>query len=221
MSANLMSLARSGGKFLKLFGDRKMMKLLPYDAEVEYLESTGTQWIDTEIKPSEDLATYITFSYQKIEKNATAFGSRSSLTSNDRYWINYDGRFEIGYGGWHAINMYTDVGVINTIAFNEIVNGNHTFTVNGETHTFDGNPNTTVNIIIFGRLEGSMAPILRKMRLYSMSMKRNGVLIRDFIPVRFTNENGDNEGATYDRVSGQLFGNQGTGAFIIGPDKTI
>ena len=29
MSANLMSLARSGGKFLKLFGDRKMMKTVP------------------------------------------------------------------------------------------------------------------------------------------------------------------------------------------------
>ena len=28
MSANLMSLARSGGKFLKLFGDRKMMKTM-------------------------------------------------------------------------------------------------------------------------------------------------------------------------------------------------
>ena len=40
MSANLMSLARSGGKFLKLFGDRKMMKQLPYYCEVEYLEST-------------------------------------------------------------------------------------------------------------------------------------------------------------------------------------
>ena len=37
MSANLMSLARSGGKFLKLYGDRKMMKPLPYDAEVEWL----------------------------------------------------------------------------------------------------------------------------------------------------------------------------------------
>ena len=29
MSANLMSLVRSGGKFLKLFGDRKMMKTMP------------------------------------------------------------------------------------------------------------------------------------------------------------------------------------------------
>ena len=40
------------------------------------------------------------------------------------------------------------------------------------------------------------------------------------LPVRFTNESGVLEGAMYDRVSGQLFRNAGTGAFIIGPDKT-
>ena len=61
MSENLMSLAQSGGKFLKLFGDRKMMKRLPYDAEVEYLESTGTQWIDTEIIPNSDYGFEIKF----------------------------------------------------------------------------------------------------------------------------------------------------------------
>lgn len=27
-------------------------------------------------------------------------------------------------------------------------------------------------------------------------------------------------GYMYDRVSGELFGNAGTGAFVIGPDKT-
>ena len=220
MSANLMSLARSGGKFLKLFGDRKMMKLLPYDAEVEYLESTGTQWIDTEIKPSEDLATYLTFSYQKITNNVTAFGSRSTLTSDDRYWVNYDKSFEIGYGKWYDFPKYTNVGVINTVAFNEIVNGDHTFTINGVTKTFSGKPNTTFNMIIFGRNVGSTSTLCN-MRLYSMSMKQNGVLIRDFIPVRFTNERGETECALYDRVSCQLFRNAGTGAFVIGPDKTI
>ena len=44
---------------------------------------------------------------------------------------------------------------------------------------------------------------------------QNGILVRDYIPVRV----GD-VGCFYDRVSGQLFGNAGTGAFIIGPDKT-
>ena len=46
-------------------------------------------------------------------------------------------------------------------------------------------------------------------------------LVRDFIPVRFTNEKGVTEGAMYDKVSGTLFRNAGTGAFVIGPDKTI
>lgn len=48
----------------------------------------------------------------------------------------------------------------------------------------------------------------------------NAILVRDMIPVRFTNEHGQSEGAMYDRVSGQLFRNVGTGTFTIGPDKT-
>ena len=51
-------------------------------------------------------------------------------------------------------------------------------------------------------------------------LKVGEMIARDYIPVRFTNENGVSEGAMYDRVSGELFRNAGTGAFIIGPDKT-
>jgi hypothetical protein len=43
----------------------------------------------------------------------------------------------------------------------------------------------------------------------------NDILVRDFIPVRV-----GNVGYMYDKVSGQLFGNSGTGNFILGPDKT-
>ena len=58
------------------------------------------------------------------------------------------------------------------------------------------------------------------MRLYYLKMSKDGSSVRDFIPVRFTNSLGVSEGAMYDRVSGQLFRNAGTGAFVIGPDKT-
>ena len=47
-------------------------------------------------------------------------------------------------------------------------------------------------------------------------MVSKGVSIFDFIPIRK-----DGVGYMYDNITGQLFGNQGTGAFIIGPDKTI
>jgi hypothetical protein len=42
----------------------------------------------------------------------------------------------------------------------------------------------------------------------------NDILVRDFIPVRV-----GTTGYMYDKVSGQLFGNSGTGEFILGADK--
>jgi hypothetical protein len=57
-------------------------------------------------------------------------------------------------------------------------------------------------------------------KIYSAKIWVESILVRDFITVRFTNELGQSEGAMYDRVSGQLFRNAGTGAFTIGPDKS-
>ena len=52
-------------------------------------------------------------------------------------------------------------------------------------------------------------------RISSCKIYHSGAIVCDFIPVRV-----GTVGYMYDRVSGQLFSNQGTGAFVIGPDKT-
>lgn len=49
--------------------------------------------------------------------------------------------------------------------------------------------------------------------IYFVKLYHDGILVRDFIPVRV-----GNVGYMYDEVSGQLFGNAGTGEFILGPD---
>ena len=56
------------------------------------------------------------------------------------------------------------------------------------------------------------------MRCRQFAVYDNNTLVRDFIPVRFTNESGQSEGAMYDRVSGQLLRNSGTGVFGFGTD---
>ena len=89
MSANLMSLASSGGKFLKLFGDRKMMKQLPYDAEVEYLESTGTQWIDTGIVCSIGIGVKADIAI--LELNDTTY---------PQFFGSYESDTMVMFGGW-------------------------------------------------------------------------------------------------------------------------
>ena len=50
-------------------------------------------------------------------------------------------------------------------------------------------------------------------KIYVVQIWDDGVLVRDFIPVRV-----GNVGYMYDRVSGRLFGNAGTGAFGYGND---
>ena len=53
----------------------------------------------------------------------------------------------------------------------------------------------------------------------SVKIEVDGILVRDLVPVRITNEQGRREGAMYDRVNGKIYRNVGNGTFEIGPDK--
>lgn len=44
-------------------------------------------------------------------------------------------------------------------------------------------------------------------RIHSFKVIDNGIAIIDLIPVRFMNDQGQTEGAMFDRVSGKLFKN--------------
>ena len=59
-----------------------------------------------------------------------------------------------------------------------------------------------------------IAATVRPIRIYSCAIYDGSTLVRSYVPVR-----SGSVGYLYDRVSGQLFGNAGTGAFAIGPDK--
>ena len=59
---------------------------------------------------------------------------------------------------------------------------------------------------------------LVKSRIYRFSAWHQGELVEDLVPIRFLNENGEQEGAMYNRVTGELYRNQGSDAFVIGPD---
>ena len=88
-------------------------------------------------------------------------------------------------------------------------------------YSFNGTPTSEfyVNkpIALFGWWRQEQ-PWGSSVKIAYMQFFENGSLVRDFIPVRFTNELGQSEGAMYDKVSRQLFRNAGTGQFVIGPD---
>ena len=112
----------------------------------------------------------------------------------------------------------TDLKGINTVimSFDKVSVNNVDYQFSRSSYTIPRDAISLFCQVLNGTIHGSR---YFNGNLYSFSIKRNGKLAIEMIPVRFTNENGVSEGAMYDRVSGQLFRNAGTGTFIIGPDK--
>ena len=191
-------------------------KALPYDADVEYIESTGTQYIDTGVIP--DINTKISVT-AAVTATTEQFMGAIDAKKNRFHFSFYSGELFRGCVGQNQTGMgYADQLV-------------HTFTIDAPNNTVseDGTSYSfvmsglipSVSIWLFARNSDDKIYIRRiKIRIYSCQIYQNGILVRDLIPVRFTNESGESEGTMYDRVSGKLFRNVGTGAFVIGPDKT-
>ena len=209
-------------------------KALPYDEEVEDLESVpvGNEstmpltYIDTGIKSKTPITVTVDCELVTLMRNSMIFGSRSST----------DGRVQFGTsgnnGGTSAVDMSIGYGRVTNLNFLP-TNGFHRYEIEfGQQTTVRYDDDLKLSEIrslfssdltlwmfasnAFNGVYGAFS----KMRISSFSVSTAGYLAFDSIPVRFSNENGVSEGAMYDRVSGKLFGNAGTGAFIIGPDKT-
>ena len=212
-----------------MIGPRMMMKksaALPYDAEVEYLESTGTQWIDTDIPltfpVSVDLSLAMVSPYG-TSGSLPIFGNRANYggakvaiwftTGNKMYALNY-GSYDSGY-----VLPYVTDGQKVSLA---IQNGAKLY-LDGTLIADGGSPTTqddTGTILLFQMRDTNKAPASRGqcLRLFSCRFYKSGECVRDLIPVRFTNELGESEGAMYDRVSGDFFRNAGSGEFRFGTD---
>ena len=203
-------------------GHRSMMggKKIPYDAEVEYLRNIGkTQRINTGIVggPGLRVQTRIA-SFEKVNDKwaISSFAADARLYVAYQYRSNTDGGYwGGGYGtyfsgtadtGMAALGVFADLDVQFTDAYQIL-------TVDGVERARWAKTNytgTNVNPLwLFGHSSSSFECAIGPTKIWM-----NGVLVRDFIPVRK-----DGVGYMYDRVSGQLFGNVGTGDFVVGPDK--
>lgn len=189
--------------------------------ELEYIESTGTQWIDVGVKANQDTKAEIKF---EITGNATGygavFGSRTSYSNNAFNVWSKCGNGNIGAN-------YCKAGAINsTIAQAEnviyyITLEKNKFSVNGNVTTFTQNTNFTTpgNIYLFNIYGGDAISTGTSNRIligkvYSFKLYNSDIIIRNMIPSK---RKSDNVIGMYDLVSKKLFTNQGTGVFNAGP----
>jgi len=200
------------------FFERRGPKL-PYDAEVEYLESTGTQWILAWSGTTDStFGLKATFSCAYNSDNYPA-GFSTLNQKRFLFWGPYSSSWRYGWGTYSTItatprfplseypsgldNYYT--GSINYLNNGKVSFGND---------TLYGLPQVQYFQNVDFRLFRSFGAAVPACRILSATLTIGNKVVRDLIPVRK-----GMVGYMYDRVSGRLFGNAGTGAFLYGNNK--
>ena len=190
--------------------------------ELEYIESTGTQWINTEYVYTDNTTAHIII--DTVFTNGSSDGWRSHGLSGSRY-----GGPNVGIAQGQfvaATNNDFKTGVsatLNTRYLFELDMINRIFLVTDvATNTILVNRNDFPNgyrnaerpvFVLFGFYEGSG---VRKnsSKVYSAKLYDNNILMRNFIPAK---RNSDGVLGMYDSITGQFFTNSGMGDFVAGP----
>jgi hypothetical protein len=180
-----------------------------YDAEVEYLQSTGTQYIQISSTPSVGRKMVIDFSF---EMNLASQDTMMYFYGTQLYYRNASGRVRV----WNTKSA-GDISIYNfgtrIMVELELTQSNTIVRAIGASSISTPLYYAGYCITIFSWANGQY-PSASK--LYNFKDYFNNVLVRDFIPVRI-----GTTGYLYDKVQGKLYGNSGTGSFTLGPDVRV
>lgn len=183
--------------------------------ELEYIESTGEQYIDTEVTPNQDTGVSIDFQMSVISGWKSIYGARKTNANVDSYQLWHTGT---AFGFYYASKNTTWSG-LNGTARHSIVANKNTAVANGTASVSLAYSAFTTNYPMFlfaantaGSVESTGDNVA--MKLYSCQIYDNGTLVRDFVPAM----NSSGVVGLYDRVTASFFGNAGTGTFTAGPE---
>ncbi len=187
---------------------------------VEYLESTGTQAIDTGVVFSHPNSKVI-IKFQPTSYENSCLSGAETEASAGRPWTFIATLKNTETCIWHAQNttqnsFCTAVNTSNTYVLEmSQTDGVFTKTINGVSYSKNNIPYYTLNsFALFADNYGNGNYTQKaKARIYYTKIYENNTLVRDFIPVLDTN----GVPCLFDRVEAKFYYNAGTGQFIAGP----
>jgi hypothetical protein len=193
-------------------------KSLPYDAEIEYLESRNGAYIDTLLGANNNYVIDCKFKVVNPTTNISPFGFYVNGVSALRTYWRKSGSFYYQYKFTNGI----DTNITTKDEWHNVLFTNEKVIFDGQQFspsTASDYVNNNLKFILFGSNSSNsgyelMSTHVSFIDIAYISISLNNSKIADFIPVRV-----GQVGYMYDKVSGTLFGNAGTGNFILGPDK--
>lgn len=175
--------------------------------QLEYIESSGAQYIDTGLKPTQDYS--MTIKCQSTGTSKNTYAGCDTNWQNTGFFVGVN-VFEFGNASTTNIQNYGENPIVLTLdKTGGYKDGVKTWN-NASTTTFQ----TVSNLTLFalnrnGTIQGYLTG-----KIYYCTISDNGTLVRNFIPCK------NPEGAIgmYDTIGAQFYQNLGTGVFVAGDE---
>lgn len=181
--------------------------------ELEYIQSSGTQYIDTGFKPNQDTKIVISMAFLG-SAGENVLGSRnSSSDATNRFGIiTFDSSSKIGsfFGSTATQSISLDSSIHNyTLSKSGL-------SVDGVSYggAYTASFSCAYPITLFAWNNGSNGIVKNSSKIVNCKIFSGEALVRNFIPCK------DSSGVIglYDTVNSQFYSNVGTGTFIAGPE---
>ena len=184
--------------------------------QVEYIQSSGTQYIDTGFQPDQNTRVVADANVTTITQYMSIFGASDSAGGSDAVVPVYDGSSSGAYFWGNSSASFSTSGNA----------GRHVVDANKNNLSIDGVQKASAaatsfvcnhSLYLFAYNAAGDAGNKCSMELYSCQIYDDGALVRDFVPCYRTS---DNVAGLYDTAQGAFYTNAGAGAFSPGPNVT-
>lgn len=185
-------------------------KVLPDGyTKLAYIQSTGTQWIDTGFKPNQNTRAALTVDAKPSTAAEWLFGARNGNTDRTFGLLSYNSRYRSDYN--NSTNEYSTVTPSGKFVVDKNKNVTTFNGAVGVTAKF-GSFQCTYPMFLFANNNAGTAAGFGSFKLYVCQIYDNGTLVRDFLPCI----NPSGAVGLYDLVGRKFYGNAGTGTFTAG-----
>lgn len=186
--------------------------------ELEYIQSSGTQYIDTGFKPTGNTRVVVDFlAYNQTTAQQSIFGSRPGAS----------GRFTL-FTGHSTASLQVDYNTEKSLADQDVeisgldltkrvnISISNKLVIDGTTvsSTAIKSFTSTYDMYLFANNNIGVVQLPSSLNLYSCAIYNDNALVRNFVPCK----NPDGVVGLYDSVNSQFYQNAGTGSFTAGPE---
>lgn len=177
---------------------------------LEYIEVTGTQYINTNFIPNNNSGIELVFALDA--NNLTSnniIGSRNTTTEQAFSFSTTNSCWRFGYNNSSTATTITADANKHTVIIDKNICRLDNVDIDSRTNSeFSG-----YNSIFIGRINASSSTYKGYGKIYSCKIYDNEILVRDYIPCKSL----DGITGMYDLVEKKFYTNAGTGTFVAGP----